>query len=245
MKLTVLGCYGPYPKANGACSGYLLEDDNTKILIDCGSGVLSKLFSLCNDLNKLDAIFISHLHADHMSDLLVLKYAIGIGQMMGKVKNSIQIYLPASPKDEYDKIQYNSAFVRNIINESSKVQVKGIEVTFKKTNHPIECYAMSFVKDEKKFVYSGDTKKFNGLPDFVNGSDLFLCEASMLEKDRTETVYHLSAKQAAEVALEADIKRVLLTHLLPEIKQESLFNEARDIFPYIIEIAEEGKTYFI
>ena len=44
LKLTILGCYGPYPKAGGACSGYLLEDETTKILIDCGNGVLSRLF---------------------------------------------------------------------------------------------------------------------------------------------------------------------------------------------------------
>lgn len=245
MKLTVLGCYGPYPKAKGACSGYLLEDENTKILIDCGNGVLSKYFAICSDLNKLDAIFISHLHSDHMGDLLVLRYAIGIGQMMGKIKKSIPIYLPSSPKDDYDRIQFNNAFIRNIIKEDSKIKVNNINVSFKKTDHPVECYAMAFEKGGKRFVYSGDTKYFDGLIDFVRGADLFLCEASVLEKDRNENVPHLSAKQAAEIAVEAGIKRVLLTHFLPDIKIETLFNEAREQFPYILEMAEEGKGYFI
>jgi len=66
MKLTVLGCYGPYPKARGACSGYLLESQDTKILIDCGNGVLSRLLEYCGNLNNIDAILISHLHPDHM-----------------------------------------------------------------------------------------------------------------------------------------------------------------------------------
>lgn len=245
MKLTVLGCYGPYPKANGACSGYLLEDDHTKVLIDCGNGVLSKLFAIYRDLNKLDAIFISHLHSDHMGDLLVLRYAIGIGQIMGKIRKSIPIYLPSSPKEDYDKIQFNNAFIRNIINEKSTVKVNNFNVSFKRTDHPVECYAMSFENNGKKLVFSGDTKLFDGLVDFVRGSDLFLCEASMLEKDRTESVAHLSAKQAAEVALNAGIKRIILTHFLPEIKQDNLYCEAREQFPYILEIAEEGKGYFI
>jgi len=245
LKLTVLGCYGPYPKAKGACSGYLLEDEHTKILIDCGNGVLSKFFSIYSDLNKLDAIFISHLHSDHMGDLLVLRYAIGIGQIMGKIRKSIPIYLPSSPKDEYDKIQYNNAFIRNIINEESVIKVNNFTVRFKRTDHPVECYAMSFENNGKRFVFSGDTKLFDGLVDFVRGSDLFLCEASILEKDRTESIPHLSAKQAAEVALESGIKRILLTHFLPEIRYDSIFSEARDVFPYILEMAEEGKGYFI
>lgn len=245
MKLTVLGCYGPYPKAGGACSGYLLEDEETKILIDCGNGVLSKLFSYCNDLNKLDAIFISHLHPDHMSDLLVFRYAINIKQMFGKLKNPIPIYLPGNPQEDYERIQYNGAFNRNIIQEKSVVMINDIKVTFKKTNHPVECYAMAFEKNNKKFVYSGDTRYFDELIDFIKGSNLFLCEANILHKDMTETVPHLSGKQAAEIALKADVHRVVLTHILPEINPIDLVKEAEEVFPYILELAEEGKCHFI
>ncbi|SNT09108.1 Ribonuclease BN, tRNA processing enzyme [Anaerovirgula multivorans] len=245
MKLTVLGCYGPYPKAGGACSGYLLEDERTKILIDCGNGVLSKLFTYCNDLNKLDAIFISHLHPDHMSDLLVLRYAINIRQMLGKLKSPIPIYLPASPQEDYERIQYNGAYSRNIIKEKAEVMINDIKVTFKKTNHPVECYAMAFEKDKKKFVYSGDTRYFDGLIDFIKESNLFLCEANILHKDMTETIPHLSGKQAAEIALKADLRRIVLTHFLPEINTTDLISEAKEAFPYILELAEEGKCHFI
>jgi len=207
LKLTVLGCNGPYPIAGGACSGYLLEDETTKILIDCGNGVLSKLFQHCNDLGKLDAIFLSHLHPDHMSDMMVLRYAVFIKRMFGKINKSIPTYLPANPVEEYERIQYNNSFNLNIINEASEIHINDIKITFKQTNHPVECYAMAFEKNGKKFVYSGDTKYFSGLVDFANESDLFLCEANILHKDMTETVPHLSAKQAAEIAFEAKAKK--------------------------------------
>ncbi|MCC5910314.1 MAG: MBL fold metallo-hydrolase [Clostridiaceae bacterium] len=245
MKLTVLGCYGPYPKAGGACSGYLLQDNDTKILIDCGNGVLGKLFQYCNDLNKLDAIFISHLHPDHMSDLMILRYAINIKQMMGKLANPIPIYLPASPKEDYDRIQYNSAFARNIIHEGTEIIIKDIKVSFKKTNHPIECYAMAFEKNNKKFVYSGDTRYFDGLVDFVKGSNLFLCEANVLQEHINENVPHMSARQAAELTMKAGLQRLVLTHFLPDIQPHAVSNEAKEVFPYILEMAEEGKCYFI
>ncbi|SET42031.1 Ribonuclease BN, tRNA processing enzyme [Natronincola peptidivorans] len=245
MKLTVLGCHGPYPRAGGACSGYLLEDEKTKILIDCGNGVLGKLFNYCGDLNKLDAIFISHLHPDHMSDLMVLRYAIAIKQMIGKLKQPIPIYLPANPQEEYERIQYNGAFHRNIIHEGVEVMINDIKVTFKRTDHPIECYGMAFEKNKKKFVYSGDTRYFEGFIDFIEESNLFLCEANIMHKDLTETVPHMSGKQAGEIALKAGLQRIVLTHILPEINPTDLLNEAKEVFPNILEIAEEGKSYFI
>jgi len=245
LKVTVLGCNGPYPKAGGACSGYLLEDEDTKILIDCGNGVLSRLFAHCDDLNKLDAIFISHLHPDHMSDLMVLRYAVFIKRMFGKLNNPIPIYLPANPVEEYERVQYNDSFTQNVINEATEVNIKGIKITLKKTNHPVECYAMAFEKNNKKFVYSADTKYFNELIEFADRSDLFLCEANILHKDMTENVPHLSGKQAAEIALKANVNRIVLTHLLPEINLNELLNEAKEVFPKNLEIAEEDKSYSI
>ena len=82
MKLTILGKYGPYPAAGGACSGYLIEQGSTRVLIDCGNGVLSRLQQVCK-IKDLSAIVLSHLHSDHMADMLVLRYALEIGRVRG------------------------------------------------------------------------------------------------------------------------------------------------------------------
>lgn len=79
MDLRVIGCDGSYPSANGACSGYLVQHEDNAILLDCGSGVLSKLMAL-TDPAKLKAIIITHWHHDHASDLLVLQYYLLIHQ---------------------------------------------------------------------------------------------------------------------------------------------------------------------
>ena len=73
MKLTVLGCNGPYPAPGGACSGYLLQEGDTGVLRDCGAGVLAQLEKHMPPQN-LTAIVLSHLHYDHMSDMLPLIY---------------------------------------------------------------------------------------------------------------------------------------------------------------------------
>ena len=90
MKLTVLGCNGPYPAAGGACSGYLLEAENTRVLLDCGTGVLAALPARMAP-EELDAVVLSHLHYDHMSDMLPLIY-----RMQGKKRrnrNCIMSYM--------------------------------------------------------------------------------------------------------------------------------------------------------
>ena len=77
MILKILGNNGPYPAPGGACSGYLLQSDSgdTRILIDCGPGVLSRMMTE-DCLDTLDAVVLSHLHYDHMSDMLPMQYAI-------------------------------------------------------------------------------------------------------------------------------------------------------------------------
>ncbi len=245
MKLTVLGCYGPFPKAKGACSGYLLEGEDTKILLDCGNGVLSRLLAICGDLNQLDAIIISHLHPDHMSDLLVLRYAVDIGKKMGKIEKSIPLYLPSSPKEDFDRVQYKEAFELHEVKDGMAINIKNIDISFKKTDHPVECYASAFKKGNKCMVYSGDTKYDEGLIPFASNADLFLCEGGIPEKYRTETTPHLSAKQAAEIAAEGRVKRLVLTHFYPDVKLPSLLQEAQEHFNGMIEMAEEGKSYFV
>src|ERR671936_3213316 len=75
MRLTVLGKSPSWEDAGGACSGYLLEDDGTAVLLDCGNGVFSKLRRY-RDYTRVDAVLISHLHADHFLDLVPYSYAL-------------------------------------------------------------------------------------------------------------------------------------------------------------------------
>lgn len=75
MRLTVLGKSPSWQDAGGACSGYLVEDGDTAVLIDCGNGVFSKL-RLHRDYTEVDAVVLSHLHADHFLDLVPFAYAL-------------------------------------------------------------------------------------------------------------------------------------------------------------------------
>ena len=75
MRITVLGKSPSWQDAGGACSGYLIEDEGTTVLLDCGNGVFAKLRERF-DYTELDALLISHLHADHFLDLVPYSYAL-------------------------------------------------------------------------------------------------------------------------------------------------------------------------
>ena len=75
MRITVLGKSPSWEDAGGACSGYLIEDGGVSLLLDCGNGVFSKL-RLFRDYTDLDAVLLSHLHADHFLDLVPYAYAL-------------------------------------------------------------------------------------------------------------------------------------------------------------------------
>lgn len=237
MKLTVLGNNGPYPKAGGACSGYLIESDHTKILLDCGNGVLSNLQKVC-DLGELDAIILSHLHPDHISDVFVLRYALFLNSL------SLPIYAPEEPFEEFNRLFYKSFSIK-VIREEESPKIGDLKLKFKKLDHIIPSYATSICLGDKRFIYSGDTVYTEDLVHFSKGADVLLCEAGVLEKDLVKNPPHLSGKQAVEIANRASVKKLILTHFLPKYSIDMYKKETKGLFNSEIQYAQEMKTYHI
>lgn len=234
MKLTVLGCYGPYPIKGGSCSGYLIEEDQSKILLDCGNGVFSnyqKNFSL----EDLDAIILSHLHPDHISDIFILRYALEFR------KKSIKIFAPNNPHEEFIRL-FHKSYEISIIDSKKSFKIGNMMIHFEKMNHVVPDYAICIEANGKKLVYSGDTSYTQKLIDFSKNADFLLCEAGVLEKDLVNTPPHLSPEQAVEIGERANAKRIMLTHFYPEY---SLKMYKEEIGKKEIEYAKEMKTVII
>ena len=245
MKITVLGNNGPYPKAGGACSGFLLDSDDAKVVLDFGSGVLSRLQQHIN-IEDISAIILSHLHSDHMGDIMILRYAADIKKMKGLIHKPIRIYAPAEPREEFNRLKYKDALEILEINPSEKLIVGDLKISFMEMVHGYKNYAVCVEKNSKKFVYSGDTSMNDGLVEFAKNADLFLCEAGLLERDeKAIRVMHLTAREAAQIAERAGVKRLLLTHFLPDVRMENYINEATAVYNGIMQVAEENKSYFV
>jgi len=230
MKLTVLGNNGPFPAPGGACSGYLISEGNTNILVDCGSGVLSNLLKIM-PFENLDAIILTHLHSDHMSDMMVLRYAIQSKINRGLMKNPVNVYAPSEPAEEYQRLNIEGIFNLNSITPELVLNLGKMNVTFREMKHPFKCFAVSFESGGKRFVFSGDTSWFEGIIEFSKDADLVMLDAGLKSEDKkSDNVPHLTAHECGIVAKEAGAGKLLLTHFFPEYNVGDLLKEAEESF---------------
>lgn len=237
MILTILGNNGPYPAPGGACSGYLLSSDSgdTRILIDCGTGVLSRL--LAEDaLEGLDAVLLSHLHYDHMSDMLPLQYAL---QFNPRPK-PLPVYAPDAPED-----------VRALLSApcydlwpAEDVTIGEMRVSFTPARHPVPTNAIAVECDGARFVFTGDSNQDALVELFCEGASLLLADCGLSSTDHRFTAPHYSARLCGELAKNARAKRLLLTHLNPKYDPKALLEEAQEVYP-AAELAEVGEVYYI
>jgi ribonuclease BN (tRNA processing enzyme) len=244
VQLTVLGCYGPYPPAGGACSGYLLEAGDTTVLLDCGNGVLSRLQQHL-PFWKLDAVILSHLHADHCADLAVMRYGLEMAYKRGLRNEPLPLYAPAEPAAEFERLPYKSAYNVEKIVEGGKLSFGSFSVNFRFGVHAVPSVGIRIDTAETSLVYSGDTEYHSGLEELASEARFFLCEANYLEADLESGLRnHLSADQAARIAAAAGVKELVLTHHHPERDPATVLAEAAKHFPSAV-LAVEGRTFVI
>jgi len=242
MQLTVLGCFGPYPPAGGACSGYLVREAGFNLLIDCGNGVLSRLQQHIG-FRELDAVLLSHLHADHYSDIMIMRYGLEMAYNLGLRSEPLPLYAPAEPAAEFERLPYKNAYLVNAVADGEELKLGPFTIKFKIGVHAVPSLAMRIEAQSGVLVYSADTEYYKGLEELARGADLFLCEANYLEADIDAGLpNHLSADQAARIASAAGVKKLLLTHHHPERDTAVSLAEAVKHFP-TAELAREGKSY--
>lgn len=230
MKLTVLGSSGGFPAAGGATSGYLLEYDGRHILIDCGSGVLANLFRFIR-LDQLDAIILTHLHYDHISDMQVMKYAVDLTRKFGVDLPAIPVMAPGTPESIAAGLQSDGDLILGQICHGSEINMYGAQVRFLAMDHPVETYGISIEHEGKKLAITADSIPCTNLQTLLQDADLALMDAGSLERLRKPKMLHLTASECATLARACQVRQLLLTHLLPLIDPAEILAEARAHFP--------------
>jgi ribonuclease BN (tRNA processing enzyme) len=244
MQLTVLGRYGPYPKAGGACSGYLIEQGDIRILLECGSGVLSRLQAFM-PISGLTAVILSHLHADHMADALILRYYLQIEQARGRMeKRRLPLYLPENPSQMYGLLA-GQDYELHPIRDGMRVRIGDVQVTFSAMIHSFPSFGMRFEAEGRSLCYTGDTGYHEGIAPFAQGASLLLPDTGFLAADKPkENPNHMTPAEAAGIAASAGAERLLLTHLWPGYEEKDILAEAVPVFPQA-RVAQEGERYTV
>ena len=194
MKLTVLGRHGPFPAPGGACSGYLIEAGDTKLCVDLGSGTLGNLRNILPGL-KLDGILLSHLHSDHMSDMLVLRYALTQLSAKGtEIELPMTVVAPETPEVEFRQLASSGVFEMVHAKAGLKLRFGEVTVTLYSSAHPVETYAFDIEHKGKRIFYTGDTGMHTELVRQCMGTDILLADACFLDGEKPgENAPHLTA----------------------------------------------------
>lgn len=239
MKLTIIGFWGGYPKMNEASSGYLLEHDGTRVLIDCGSGVLSKLQNFVQP-EDLDAVILSHYHPDHIADIGVLQHARLIQGFLGKDFGTLPIYGHDFNQAEFEKLTYKNITMGVAYNSEQADQIGHFKISFLQTNHPVECFAMRIEVEGKVVVYTADTSYKEELIDFSRNADILLCECNFYDGQNGKNAGHMTSIDAGTLAYQANVKKLILTHLPHYGELDKLVEEASTKYEGSIVLASEG-----
>ena len=212
MKVIPIGIWGGYPKANEATSSFLIEHDGFHCLVDCGSGVLSSLQNYI-PLEKLDAVVISHYHADHIADVGSLQYSRLIQYYLNNPSSVLPIYGHDQDEENFAKLSYKEQTIGIAIYEDKSIQIGPFTVTFCRTDHPVYCLAMKFTVKERSLVLTADTGWRDELVDFAKDADLLISEANLYEEHIGVAPGHMGGSQAGKLAHLSNAKQLLLTHL--------------------------------
>lgn len=238
MKLTVLGTVSPYLTFEHNGPGFLIEDDVHKVLFDCGSGITRHLVMPWH-LENLH-VFISHFHRDHYNEIYNIQYTSHVYHKLGELDNPVDIHLPSVSMRRFEDIvseEYAFANYHQIIDEYEGVQVGTLKVTFCLTGHTTESYAFKVAEGKHTIVYTSDISYSakDIISRFAKDADLLICDSSLLESyGYPEINSHITAKQAAIIAKEANVKQLMLTHFWPSELESKYLKEAKKVFENVV-----------
>jgi ribonuclease BN (tRNA processing enzyme) len=239
LSLTVLGCSGSYARPGGACSGYLVQHRDTALWLDAGPGTLATLQQHI-DLDAVDAVVLSHEHPDHWRDIEGYLIACRYGT---PARAGIPVYAPAGLR-AHAYFELEPTFAWHEVADGDRVAVGDLEVSFSRTDHPVETLAVRIDGGGRALGYSADSGPDWSLEALGPALDLALCEAT-LASDEEGKVQHMSARQAGASARAAASRRLLLTHLWPTLDPARSQAEGSDAFGAPVELAAHNVRYTV
>ncbi|MYL51183.1 MBL fold metallo-hydrolase [Halobacillus litoralis] len=241
MKVTIIGYWGAYPAAGSATSGYLFEKDGFSMLIDCGSGVLSRLQQFMK-VDELDAVVLSHYHHDHIADIGPLQYACLVQNTLAETNETLPIYGHKEEKGKFETLTHQ--YTKGIAYEPEKtLEIGPFSIQFQKTNHPAPCYGMRISDGNDTAVYTADTSYFKEWATFAKNADLLITDTNFYKDMDGKKAGHMTSTEAATIAEEANVKTLWLSHLPHFGQLTRLRQEAEDIFSGTIQLADEGLSW--
>jgi ribonuclease BN (tRNA processing enzyme) len=234
VQVTVIGCSPAWPNAGGAQSGYLVEGDEGRVLLDCGPGVLARLRTSEGGWPRVDAVAITHFHLDHWGDLVPWIFGASFGP--GREVPPPALWLPPGGSErlrEYgedmsfaDRI--DSAFHVREYTDATPFHAAGFEIVPLRLDHYSEqTYGLRVSNHSKTVAYSGDTGPNDNLAVLARDADVFLCEATLALPEPAERG-HLTEDEALAAFHSSGARRLIVIHRPDELPLGPAVERAAD-----------------
>lgn len=241
MRVHVVGCSPAWPNPGGAQSGYLVEEDGRRLLLDCGPGVLPRLRRL-EPWPRVDAIVITHFHLDHWGD--VVPWAFGGLFGAGREVPPPELWLPRGGREVIhglDPVLYANAILElfpvHEYEEETQFRAAGFDlIAYRMLHYALESYGLRVSDGNRTLAYSADSAPCDGLVELARDADLFLCEATLADPESdAKPRGHLSVPETIAAFEASGAKRLLLTHRPFERPLEGSLELAHDGLEITIE----------
>jgi ribonuclease BN (tRNA processing enzyme) len=245
LKVTILGSGGAAVSAKRACPSILVDDST---LFDLGPGSLRNLKGAHLDSEKLSRVFISHTHADHISDLVPFLWAI---QIDGREK-PLTVYGPPGFKETLRRLLR----CMSTSNDFFKFPVKVSELKFGerkgdvrtcRASHTIPTMAYRVEANGRSLCYTADTTYCPAVVELARNVDLLIHEATFLEDQLSTAMLtrHSTPRMAGRAARESNTKRLALFHIPPpnDRREKEFYSDAKLEFRGEVTVAEDMAVF--
>jgi ribonuclease BN (tRNA processing enzyme) len=242
MQVTVLGKSPSWEDAGGACSGYLVQEEGFSLLLDCGNGAFSKLRRVI-DYVDVDAVVVSHLHADHFFDLVPYSYALSTGPRRDTVRPPL--HAPPGASVGFRRVAgclgaedlLERAFAVSEYTGDRELSLGPFTVRLCEVPHFVLTHAIELEAAGRRFTFGADCRPNPELARFGRETDVLMLESTLAAPE--------AHGEPGELARQAGAHRLVLTHYSDELDAEWMHSEASAAFRGPVELAAEGAVYAI
>ncbi len=252
MELWIIGSGCSIPTKRRGAPGYLLRIGAEHLLLDGGSGTMYKLPQLGIDYRRIHYILYTHLHPDHIADLIPLLFAFK-NDPRGARQEELHIIGPPGFESYWQGLQnlYQPNWLELLpfpmeLCELARSQRRFPSFTLKSSpvRHNVINVAFRIESDEGgSLVYSGDSGYCQELVELARGAQVLLMDSSFPEGEGTDN--HLTPSQAGSIAQQAGSQKLILTHLYPQCDPHILKKQAASTFQGEVIVAEDGMKFVL
>jgi len=243
VQVTVLGACGAWPEAGQACSGFLVEQDGFRLVMDLGYATMPRLLEHVS-ADQVDAVFISHGHPDHCADLSPLLRARAMAE---EPPGPLPVYAPAGALDAVLALDrpgmLDDAVAVRALSGGDDQQIGPFRAQTRLLPHWLPNTGLRLTAAGRVVAYTGDSGPSPEVVELARDADLLLAEATYLTEVPADSRGFLcSAAEAGRQAGQAGAEHLVLTHLWPGSDRAAACSAASAGHPGATSIAEPGLT---